>query len=91
MYSQNYFRKGYYKLLFNMQGYEDGPPGDEYYSRARGENGGAHLRFPPFPAASARMGPSGQPARSAEQGEAAALLDSRQPLLVCAGGVNLQP
>ena len=27
-------------------------------------------------AASARMGPSGQPARSANQGEAAALLDS---------------
>ena len=42
-------------------------------------------------AASARMGPSGQPERSADQGEAAALLDLRQPLLVHAGGVYLQP
>ena len=54
MNSHNYFRKGYYKLLFNMQGYEDGPPGDgppgdEYYSGARGENGGAYRRFPPLP------------------------------------------
>ena len=40
---------GYYKLLFNMQGYEDGPPGDEYYSRACGENGGAYRHFPPLP------------------------------------------
>ena len=36
-------------MLFNMQGYEDGPPGDEYYSRACGENGGAHHRLPPLP------------------------------------------
>ena len=42
-------------------------------------------------AASARMGPSSQPARSADQGEAAALLDLRQLLLVHAGGVDLQP
>ena len=43
---QNYFRKDYYyKQLFNMQGYEDGPLGDEYYSGARGENGGAHRHF----------------------------------------------
>ena len=49
MYSQNYFRKDYYKLLFNMQGYEDSPPGDEYYSGARGKNGGAHRCFPPLP------------------------------------------
>ena len=42
-------------------------------------------------AASARMGPSSQPARNANQGEAAALLDSRQPLLVRPGGVNLPP
>ena len=42
-------------------------------------------------ATSARMGPSGHPARSADQGEAAALLDSGQPLLVHAGGVNLPP
>ena len=32
-----------------MQGYEDGPPGDKYYSGARGENGGTHRRFPPLP------------------------------------------
>ena len=36
------------------------------------------------------MGPSGQPARSANQDEAAALLDPGQPLLVHAGGVHLQ-
>ena len=58
MNSHNYFWKGYYKLLFNMQGYEDGPPGDgppgdgppgdKYYSGARGENGGAYRRFPPL-------------------------------------------
>ena len=30
-----------------MQGYEDRPPGDDYFSRAPGEDGGAHrLRFP---------------------------------------------
>ena len=44
-----------------------------------------------YTAASARMGPSGQPACSADQGEAAALLDSKQSLLVRAGGVNLPP
>ena len=43
-----------------------------------------------YTAASARMGPSGQPACSADQGEAADLLDPRQLLLVHAGGVNLQ-
>ena len=32
-----------------MQGYEDGPPGDEYFSRARGEDGSTHRRFPPLP------------------------------------------
>ena len=32
-----------------MQGYEDSPPGDEYYSGACGENSGAHRRFPPLP------------------------------------------
>ena len=35
--------------MFNfsaMQGYKEGPPGDDYFSRARGEDGGAHhLRF----------------------------------------------
>ena len=49
MYSQNYFRKDLLRLLFNMQGYEDGPPGDEYYSRACGKNGGAHRHFPQLP------------------------------------------
>ena len=43
----------------------------------------------PLPTASTMMGPSGQPLRSTDQGEAAALLNSRQPLLVHAGGVNL--
>ena len=49
------------------------------------------VRMAEHTAASARMGPSGQPERSADQGEAAALLDSRQPLPVRAGGVNLSP
>ena len=31
-----------------MQGYEDGPPGDEYYSGAHGEAGRARRRFPPL-------------------------------------------
>ena len=48
-------------------------------------------RLAELAAASARMGPSGHPACSADQGEAAALLDSRQLLLVRAGGVNLPP
>ena len=37
------------------------------------------------------MDPSGQPARSAAQGETAALLDQGYLLLVHAGGVHLQP
>ena len=41
-------------------------------------------------ATSATMGPSSQPPHSADQGEAAALLDPRQPLLVHASRVNLQ-
>ena len=49
MYSQNYFWKDYYKQLFKMLEYEDGPPGDEYYSGARGEAGGARRHFPPLP------------------------------------------
>ena len=49
MNSKNYFRKDLIRLRFNMQGYEDDPPGDKYYSQARGENGGAHHRFPPLP------------------------------------------
>ena len=36
------------------------------------------------------MGPSGHSARSADQGEAAAILDLGQPFLVHAGGVNLE-
>ena len=45
MYLQNYFRKDYYKQLFKMHEYEDGPPGDEYYSGARGETDEARRRF----------------------------------------------
>ena len=42
-------------------------------------------------AASSRMGPSGQPACDADQGQAPAFLHPRQPLLVHAGGVDFQP
>ena len=40
--------------------------------------------------ASSRMGPSGQPACDADQGQAPAFLDPGQPLLVHAGGVDFQ-
>ena len=36
-----------------MQGYEDGPPGDDYFSRASGKDSSMYLRFPPPPTWSA--------------------------------------
>ena len=74
-----------------MQGYDnlDGPPGDDDFSRGSWrEQRSTPL---PLPADPTRMGPSGQPARSANQGEAAAILDTGLPLLVHAGGVHFQP
>ena len=74
-----------------MQGYEDGPHGDENYSGARGENSRAYRRFSLLPPGWAPAASQHAATKATNQGEAAALLDSRKPLLVCAGGVYLPP